>query len=65
MRLAECEGHTLIVLFAPTITEPVSFDEKIYQRVGSSTLEVKADQQFYFNTEFAAKVRQRGAVSSS
>lgn len=65
MRLAECEGHTLIVLFAPTITEPVSFDEKIYQRVGSSTLEVKADQQYHFNTEFAAKIRQRGTVSSS
>lgn len=65
MRLIECKGHTLIVLFAPTITEPVSFDEKIYQRIGSSTLEVEADQQYHFNTQFAAKIQQRGPVSSS
>lgn len=65
MRLTQCQGHTLIVLFAPTITEPIPFDGKIYHRVGSSTLEVKANQQFHFNMQFADKIQQGEVISNT
>ncbi len=55
MRVAQHKGLTLLVLFSPTVSRPVSFDGQLFQRVGSSTVPISADQQFDFMLQFREK----------
>lgn len=55
MRIAHYRGLTLLILFSPIVTRPVSFDGELFQRIGSSTVPISADQQFDFMLQFREK----------
>ena len=55
MRVARHKGLTLLILFSPAVSRPVSFDGQLFQRVGSSTVPIPADQQFDFMLQFREK----------
>lgn len=55
MRIAHYRGLTLLILFSPIATRPVSFDGELFQRIGSSTVPISADQQFDFMLQFREK----------
>ena len=56
MRVAQHKGLTLLILFSPTVSRPISFDGQLFQRVGSSTVPISADQQFDFMLHFREKI---------
>lgn len=55
-RLAVWEGHTMVVLFAPKVQDPVKYGDTYYERVGTETKEVLDQIEFARNFFGAGKV---------
>lgn len=62
-RIAEYKGRFMLVIFAPPVSDPVSYSGKYFERIGSSTEEVR--DAIAFGRSFAARLPERRAQPSS